>query len=80
MYSVIHAVILDPVPYKDPHRLISVTVRGDRGGNGSYYPLDQFVDIAERNTVFAGVVASTCPTSPGPATANPAACAAITAP
>jgi predicted permease len=59
MYSVIHAVILDPFPYRDPHRLLSVNVRGDRGGNGGYYPIDQFVEIAERNRVFEGVVAST---------------------
>jgi predicted permease len=59
MYSVIHAVILDPFPYHDPENLISVTVRGDRGGNGSYYPIDQFIEISERNQVFSGVVAST---------------------
>ena len=59
MYSVIYAVILDPFPYKDPDRLMSVTVRGDRGGNGSYYSIDDFLDIAGHNTVFQGVVAST---------------------
>jgi putative ABC transport system permease protein len=59
MYSVIHAVILDPFPYKDPDRLISVTVQGQRGGNFSYYPIDQFLEIAQRNTVFIGVTAST---------------------
>ena len=59
MYSVIHAVILDPFPYQDPERLMSVTVQGERGGNGSYYPIDQFLEIAQRNTAFSGVVAST---------------------
>src|SRR2546423_8937347 len=59
MYSVIYAVILDPFPYKDPDRLMSVTVQGDRGGNGSYYSIDQFLEIAQRNTVFDGVIAST---------------------
>ncbi len=59
MYSVIHAVILDPFPYKDPDRLMAVWVQGQRGGNGSYYPIDQFLEIAERNTVFDGVIAST---------------------
>src|SRR4051794_39184161 len=59
MYSVIYAVILDPFPYQAPDRLMSVTVQGQRGGNGSYYPIDQFLDIAERNTVFEGVIAST---------------------
>uniref|UniRef100_Q024H4 Permease n=1 Tax=Solibacter usitatus (strain Ellin6076) TaxID=234267 RepID=Q024H4_SOLUE len=59
MYSVVYAVIIDPFPYKAPDRLMSVNVRGPRGGNGSYYPIDQFLDIAERNTVAEGVVAST---------------------
>ncbi len=59
MFSVIYAVILHPFPYKDPDRLMSVSVQGQRGGNGSYYPIDQFVDIAGRNTVFEGVIAST---------------------
>ncbi len=59
MYSVIYAVILDPFPYKEPDRLMSVTIRAERGGNGSYYPIDQFLEIAERNSVFEGVVAST---------------------
>src|ERR1039457_1813620 len=60
MYSVIHAVILDPFPYKDPDRLMSVTVQGQRGGNGSYYKIDQFLEIAQRNAVFSGVIASGC--------------------
>ena len=59
MYSVIYAVILHPFPYKDADRLMSVNVQGQRGGNGSYYPIDPFLDIAERNTVFEGVIAST---------------------
>ena len=59
MYSVIHAVILDPFPYKHPDRLMSVTVQGQRGGNGSYYKIDQFLEIAQRNAVFSGVIAST---------------------
>src|SRR5215475_10796803 len=54
MYSVIYAVILDPFPYKDPDHLMSVTVQGQRGGNGSYYSIDAFLDIAERNPVFDG--------------------------
>src|ERR1051326_3960042 len=59
MYSVIHAVILDPFPYDAPNRLMSVTIQGQRGGNGSYYRIDDFLDVAERNTVFEGVIAST---------------------
>src|SRR5437588_11856721 len=60
IYSVVHAVVLDPFPYKDVDRLMSVRVsnaalRGGRTG----YSVDQFVEIAERSTIFDGVVAST---------------------
>src|SRR5687767_42690 len=60
IYSVLHAVVLDPFPYKDVDRLMSVRVsnlaqRGSRTG----YTVDQFLEIAERNTIFEGVIAST---------------------
>lgn len=60
MYSVIHAVVLDPFPYKDVDALMSVRVwdpgqRGYRTG----YRTDQFLEIAERNTIFEGTIAST---------------------
>src|SRR5215208_3353725 len=60
IYSVLHAVVLDPFPYKDVDRLMSVRVtnaaaRGSRTG----YSVDQFLEIAQRNTIFEGVVAST---------------------
>jgi putative ABC transport system permease protein len=60
IYSVLHAVVLDPFPYKDVDRLASVRVsnlaqRGFRTG----YSVDQFVEIAERSTIFEGVIAST---------------------
>ena len=60
IYSVLHAVVLDPFPYKDVDRLMSVRVwspaqRGFRTG----YSVDQFLEIAERNRIFDGVIAST---------------------
>ena len=60
IYSVLHAVVLDPFPYKDVDDLMSVRVsnqaqRGSRTG----YSVDQFVEIAERTTIFEGVIAST---------------------
>jgi putative ABC transport system permease protein len=60
MYSVVYAVILHPFIYQDTDRLMSVQVQSPEGrGNGSYYAIDQFVELAERNTVFAGTIAST---------------------
>ena len=60
IYSVVHAVILDPFPYQDVDSLMSVRVRdpGGRGGRTNY-TIDQFLEIAERNTIFEGVIAST---------------------
>jgi len=60
MYSVVHAVVLDPFPYKDVARLMSVRVQEptQRGGR-VYYSTDQFLEIAERNSIFEGTIAST---------------------
>jgi putative ABC transport system permease protein len=60
IYSVLYAVVLDPFPYKDVENLMSVRVsnaaaRGGRTG----YSTDQFLEIAERNTIFEGTIAST---------------------
>lgn len=60
IYSVVHAVIIDPFPYKNVDALMSVRVwspesRGARLG----YSVDQFLEIAERNTIFEGTIAST---------------------
>jgi predicted permease len=60
MYSVIHAVVLDPFPYRDVDNLMSVTVTGaGEQGYRSYYSTDQFLEIAERNSIFEGTIAST---------------------
>jgi putative ABC transport system permease protein len=60
IYSVLHAVVIDAFPYKDVDRLMSVRVSGTTPGGGrTYYTPDQFLEIAERNTIFEGVIAST---------------------
>jgi putative ABC transport system permease protein len=60
IYSVLHAVVLDPFPYKDVGNLMSVRVSNPalRGGRTGY-SVDQFLEVAERNTIFEGVIAST---------------------
>lgn len=60
IYSVIHAVIIDPFPYKDVDSLMSVKVWSPHErGFRTYYSSDQFLEIAERSTIFDGVIAST---------------------
>jgi len=60
IYSVVDAVILNPFPYKDVDTLMSVKV-WDPGGRGfrTYYTTDQFLEIAQRNTIFQATIAST---------------------
>ena len=60
IYSVVHAVVLDPFPYKDIDRLTSVRVWDpNQPGGRLYYSTDQFLEIADRSTIFEGVIAST---------------------
>lgn len=60
IYSVIHAVVLDPFPYRDVDSLMSVRVSSpQQQGSRTFYSTDEFVELAERTTIFDGVVAST---------------------
>jgi len=60
MYSVIYGVVLDPFPYRDVDSLMSVKVWSpDQRGFRLGYTTDQFLEIAERNSIFGGVIAST---------------------
>jgi predicted permease len=60
IFSVVHGVVLDPFPYKDVDSLMSIRVQepGARFGR-TYYSTDQYLEFAERATIFEGVVAST---------------------
>lgn len=60
IYSVLYAVVLDPFPYKDVDNLMSVRVSNvAMRGYRTNYSIDQFLEIAERNTIFEGTIAST---------------------
>jgi putative ABC transport system permease protein len=61
MFSVVYAVVLEPFPYKDPDTLMSVAGHSAQRGRGlgTYYAIDDFVEIAERTQAFSGVIAST---------------------
>src|SRR5438552_9091404 len=60
IYSVIHAVVLDPFPYKNVDSLMSVKV-WDPGQSGYRidYSTDQFLEFVERASIFKGVIALT---------------------
>ncbi len=60
MYSVIYAVILDPFPYKDVDHLATIALPSpDAPHRGGYYSVDQYLEFAQRSTIFEGVIAST---------------------
>ncbi len=60
IFSVIYGVVLDPFPYKDVDSLMSIRVWDPEGrGSRLYYTTDQFLEFAERCTIFQGVIAST---------------------
>jgi putative ABC transport system permease protein len=60
MYSVIYAVLLDPFPYKDVAHLVSPALREPgRRGYRTYYTVDQYLEIAQRSTIFDGLTFST---------------------
>jgi predicted permease len=60
MYSVIYAVILDPFPYKDVDHLATIALRQPGGHvQGGYYSTDQYLEFAQRTTIFEGLIAST---------------------
>jgi putative ABC transport system permease protein len=60
MYSVIYGVVLNPFPYRDVDTLMSVKVWSpDSTRYRTGYTVDQFLEIAERNTIFEGTIAST---------------------
>jgi putative ABC transport system permease protein len=60
MYSVIYGVVINPFPYRDVDSLMSVKVWSpDSSRWRAYYTVDQFLEIAEHNTIFQGAIAST---------------------
>jgi hypothetical protein len=60
IYSVIYGVIIDPFPYKDVDNLMSVKVWSpDERGYRTFYTTDQYLEIAERASIFEGAIAST---------------------
>jgi predicted permease len=60
IFSVVHAVVIDPFPYKSPDTLVSMAATGPDGrGNWSSYTVDEYVELTERTSVFDGLIAST---------------------
>ena len=60
IFSVVHAVVIDPFPYRSPDTLVSLALVGPDGrGNWSTYTIDEYVELTERASAFEGLIAST---------------------
>ena len=61
IFSVVHAVVIDPVPVPQSRHAASAWRwwAPDGRGNWSSYTIDEYVELAERATVFDGLIAST---------------------
>jgi predicted permease len=60
MYSVIYAVLLDPFAYKNVAHLVSPMLREPgRRGYHTYFTIDQYLELAQRSTIFDGLVINT---------------------
>ena len=57
IYSVIHNVVLDPLPYRDSDRLVNVMVQDTQTGRvRGVFPSAEFLDFKEASTSFEDVV------------------------
>jgi putative ABC transport system permease protein len=57
IYSVLHNVLLDPLPYRDSGRLVNVLVHDTQGRRSRMsFPAPEFLDYREQSNVFEDVV------------------------
>ncbi len=57
IFSIVNAVLLRPLAYQEPARLVNVQERGEGGGIGSPPSYPNFVDWRAQNTALASIVA-----------------------
>ena len=57
IYSVIHNVLIDPLPYPDSNRLVNLLIQDlETGAARGVFPADEFLDYQDGSTVFDDVV------------------------
>ncbi len=60
MYSVIYGIIIEPFPYKDINNLVGIAIRNpEQRGWRTSYSVDEYVELANRSSIFEGVAGST---------------------
>jgi putative ABC transport system permease protein len=62
IFSVIQNVLLDPFPYTDAERVVSIVIHdvtSSRPGGRTFFQTPEFLDYVEQNHVFAEVIGGT---------------------
>ncbi|MBO0858836.1 MAG: ABC transporter permease [Chloracidobacterium sp.] len=62
IFSAIQNILLDPFPYTDAHRVVSIQIRdtsSSRPGGRTYFQTPEFLDYQEQNHVFEEVIGGT---------------------
>jgi len=57
IFTMTHAVLMSPLPFDDPERLVFVKNQSKKSGAGFPCSGPEYLDWAERNTVFEGLSA-----------------------
>ena len=57
IYSVVHNVVVDPLPYRDANRLVNVFVEDAQSGSvRGTFSFQEFIDLREQSDVFEDVI------------------------
>src|SRR5215471_10452680 len=62
IFSAIQNILLDPFPYTDAHRVVSIQIHdtsNSRPGGRTYFQTPEFLDYQEQNHVFEEVIGGT---------------------
>src|SRR5215813_2302601 len=62
IFSAIQNILLDPFPYTDAHRVVSIQIHdtsSSRPGGRTYYQTPEFLDFREQNHVFEEIIGGT---------------------
>jgi putative ABC transport system permease protein len=60
VFSALYGIVIEPFPYKEPDRLMSLNIRNDSGMFvWSSYQIDDYLDLEANTHVFSGVIVST---------------------
>jgi putative ABC transport system permease protein len=59
VFSALYGIVIEPFPYKEPDRLMSINIRDERSFVWSSYLIDDYLDLEAQSHVFSGVIVST---------------------